>query len=426
VTGVQTCALPIFESEVDKCIECGYCEARCPSRGLTLTPRQRIVVRREMERLRSVKEEEWCSVKAIDADFPYMVLDTCAVDGLCAVACPVGIDTGSLTKRFRQARHSPTAQRCAELLARNMGLLECGVRVALRAGHAAERALGQTFVTRITAWAHWLSRRSTPLWTSDVPWAASSRLPHRSSAGAHAIYFPSCISRTMGCLPGETTDLTPTEAAFEVTRRAGLSMFVPDGVTGTCCGVPFSSKGYDGAHKIAVNHAIARFWEWSGQGRLPIVVDTTACTYGLLSCRDYLSSENQVKYDGLRILDSVSFMHDEVLSRLSIRTPVRLVVLHPVCSLIKMNLVQKLERLAGACSQAVFIPPSSGCCGLAGDRGFLFPELTEAASRDEAAEVESAGSDGYYSTSRTCEVAMTRSTGQIYRSYLYLLEEVTR
>src|ERR1700740_2266961 len=44
--------MPVVEDEVDKCIECGYCEPKCPSRNLTTTPRQRIVVRREMQRLK--------------------------------------------------------------------------------------------------------------------------------------------------------------------------------------------------------------------------------------------------------------------------------------------------------------------------------------------------------------------------------------
>ena len=48
--------LPSVEPEIDKCIECGYCEPKCPSRDLTLTPRQRIVVRREMARLQQVGE----------------------------------------------------------------------------------------------------------------------------------------------------------------------------------------------------------------------------------------------------------------------------------------------------------------------------------------------------------------------------------
>ena len=31
-----------------------------------------------------------------------------------------------------------------------------------------------------------------------------------------------------------------------------------------------------------------------------------------------------------------------------------------------------------------------------------------------------------YSSSRTCEIGMSRATGQVYRSYLYLLEKATR
>ena len=43
--------LPAADALVDKCIECGFCEPKCPSRGLTLSPRQRIVGWREIARL---------------------------------------------------------------------------------------------------------------------------------------------------------------------------------------------------------------------------------------------------------------------------------------------------------------------------------------------------------------------------------------
>jgi len=65
-------------------------------------------------------------------------------------------------------------------------------------------------------------------------------------------------------------------------------------------------------------------------------------------------------------------------------------------------------------------------CGFARDRGFLFPELTESATRREGAEVTAGPNDGCFSSSRTREIGMTRATGQIYRSYLYLLEQATR
>jgi D-lactate dehydrogenase len=102
------------------------------------------------------------------------------------------------------------------------------------------------------------------------------------------------------------------------------------------------------------------------------------------------------------------------------------VALHPVCSVVKMNLTTKLEGIARFCCDQVTLPVTAGCCGFAGDRGFLFPELTESATLREAAEVLAGQHDGFYSSSRTCEIGMTRATGQVYRSYIYFLEQATR
>ena len=41
---------PQIEESATTCVECGFCEPVCPSRNLTTTPRQRIVLRREMAR----------------------------------------------------------------------------------------------------------------------------------------------------------------------------------------------------------------------------------------------------------------------------------------------------------------------------------------------------------------------------------------
>ena len=156
------------------------------------------------------------------------------------------------------------------------------------------------------------------------------------------------------------------------------------------------------------------------------MIDTSPCTYGLATSRPYLTPENQERFDRIKILDSTVFVHDQLLPRLPIKRKVRSVALHPVCSVVKLNLSPKLEGIARACSQQVTVPLLAGCCGFAGDRGFLFPELTASATRREAAEVTAGRHDGCFSSSRTCEIGMTRATGQIYRSYLYLLEQATR
>ena len=415
--------MPGVEAEVDKCIECGYCEPKCPSRELTLTPRQRIVVRREMARL-EVSQEDPALLRSLQNAWSYDAVETCAVDGLCATACPVGIDTGQLTKRFRQASHSRLAQKTALSVARHFATVEPIMRFALRSGHIVQSLFGpraMPLLTRATK-----AFGATHQWSPEMPKPAKAKLPVTTLEHAQAIYFPACISRMMGHLPGEPEEMSLVEALVKVAARAGVPVHIPEDVEGTCCGVPFSSKGYDEAHRYAVNHAIEQFWTWSQLGRLSIVMDTSPCTHGVLTSRAYLTPENQARFDQLKVVDSVAFAHDVLLPRLQVTRRAGTVALHPVCSVTKMNLVGKLEGVAKACAETVVIPRDAGCCGFAGDRGFSHPELTASATKREAQEVKSRAFDGYYSSSRTCEVGMTRSTEHNYRSFIYLLESATR
>jgi D-lactate dehydrogenase len=417
--------LPSVEEEVDKCIECGYCESKCPSRALTLTPRQRIVVRRELERLKDA-EAGSAAMSAIEVDITYDALDTCAVDGLCATACPVDIDTGLLTKRFRAARHAAAAHRVAAWVARHFGRVEAVVRLGLGAGGVARRIVGDGMLTAASRLLRTLVRQQTPLWLPPMPGAARRILPATDRAGAAAVYFPSCLSRTMGRLPGEPGELTLAEALVRLAARAGRPVWIPGGVDGHCCGVPFSSKGYVQAHRLMANRTIESLWRWSYGGRLPIVVDTSPCAYGLKTCRPVLDEENLGRFDQLTILDSIEFVAATLLPRLEPRRRRRRIVLHPVCSVVKMNLTPHLELVSKACADEVVIPPDAGCCAFAGDRGWLVPELTASATREEASEARAAPADGHFSSSRTCEIGLTRATGDVYRSYLYLLEWATR
>ena len=421
--------MPVVEPEVDKCIECGFCEHSCPSRDITLTPRQRIVVRREMQRLQDSHAPAFDRT-ALDRDFPYMALDTCATDGLCATDCPVSIDTGKLTKRFRAIRHSSSANRIANTIARHFTLAEFSARLALRAGHLVEKIFGTYSITTTSRQLAEISRKFTnePLlqWISPMPWPRSGPLPVTPQQGADAVYYPACISRIMGALPGEPEETTNMQALLNIAKRAGLHLHIPRDIGGHCCGVPFSSKGFEDANHIAVNHTIESLYRWSDSGRLPIVIDTSPCTYGLKTCRPQLTSENQEKFDNLRILDSVEYVQSAILPTLPILRKLDSVALHPVCSAIKMGIAPKLVAIAKACSEEAFVPMEAGCCAFAGDRGFLHPELTASATKNEATELASKQHDGYFSSSRTCEIGMTRATGQLYRSYLHLLDEASR
>jgi len=304
-------------------------------------------------------------------------------------------------------------------LAGNFGTTEKTVRLLLRAGHAVAGVAGHKTMIRLSGPAAALG---APAWSADVPRAAGP-LPDTSREGARALYFPACVTRVLGPDPGEPS---VARRLVDVARRAGVPVWIPPSVEGTCCGMPFSSKGFGAAHDECVNSLIRRLWEWSGRGRLPVVIDTSPCAWTLRSCRECLTGENKERFDGLRILDSVVFAREMVLPGLDVRRKAGPVVLHPVCSVVKMGLAGTLRDVAAACAEEVVIPVEAGCCGFAGDRGFLLPELTDSATRIEAAEIRARNFDGHFSTSRTCEIGMQRATGREWRSIWALLDEASR
>lgn len=417
--------LPAVAAEVDRCMECGFCEPHCPSRALTLTPRQRIVVRREMARLATAGEDPELAA-ALGQAYPYAGLDTCAVDGLCATACPVGIDTGAMVKRLRAEAHSERAQGQAHWVAEHFATVEGVVRAGVALGHVTARVTGAPAIVAVTRAAERVLGTHLPKWNPAVPHASARRLPVTERAGAQAVYFPACLSRAMGKPPfsGDAPSLIAT--MLTLAGRAGVALWIPPDCAGHCCGMPFSSKGYTRAYRATLHHTIERLWEWSGGGALPIVTDASSCAYTLRACAGDLEPEDRARWERLTLLECGEFIHDVLLPRLR---PVRLpesVVLHPNCALRKLGAAGKLVSIAEACAASVTVPRHLDCCGFAGDRGLLFPELTRSATRLEAEEVCSADFAGYYSSNLTCEMGLALATGRPYRSIAYLVERATR
>lgn len=414
-------AMPAVEEEVDKCIECGYCEHKCPSRDITLTPRQRIVVRRELAQLKAAGDKR--AVKQLLKDYRYDGLETCAVDGLCATACPVDINTGDLVKRLRKENHSVLANRLAVWLSRHFGIMPPLVRAALRTGTGINKLLGPAAMRNLTGGIRKMIP-VFPLWSNQLQ--AAPRLPRPADgtgAGATltAVYFPSCISRMMG---GAATGKKSLPEVFQrVSEKAGIELLIPAGVRDTCCGQLFSSKGFTRAHTHMANEIVSKLWEWTLQGKRPVVLDVTSCTHTLQSCRSVLSPDNQARFDRLKILDSIDYLHDYILPNVRIERKKEQIVLHPVCSIQKMGLEEKLTGIARHFSREADLPLQAGCCGMAGDRGFLHPGLVRSATAGEAGEVRGKHYDGYYSTAKTCEMALSDAVGKNYESILYLVNE---
>ena len=408
--------LPPADDIVDKCIECGFCEVHCPSKDLTLTPRQRIAASREMSRLR-LSGGERVRLAALERSFRYAGVETCATDGLCATACPVGIDTGKLVKEIRWRGSTRTSHIVAGALARHMGLVTGGMRVALDAVAVAHAALGTAAMSAVAGALRKASGNRIPLWNPYMPRGAGS-VPRPSGEGAaspRVVYFPSCINRAMG--PSRDYGEEPGVMAKTVAllEKGGYRVIFPEGLNGLCCGMAFDSKGFreEGALKAsALNSALLEATE---HGALPVYADMSPCLYRMKQTLD----------PRLALYEPVEFILRFLAGRLEFTKIAGTVAIHTTCSAAKMGLAPRLRALADMCAERVIVPGSVECCGWAGDRGFTFPELNASALSSLKRELPDGCGEGF-STSRTCEIGLSLHGGVSYKSIVYLVDRCTR
>jgi len=411
---------PPIEEVATNCVECGFCEPACPSRHLTTTPRQRIVIRREMARQHKGSPVQ----AALLEQYRYEGIETCAADGTCALACPLGIDTGAMVKGFREAMHDEKAEKRGERLAGRWGRVERAARTSLRVGGPMR---GGPFRAGAALLRTAISDELIPSWPANMPRAAGE-LPATSRDGAVAVYMPACVNRIFGRARGGDGDgLELPDAMVALSARAGLPVWIPDDVAGSCCAVPWSSKGLVRGHAAKANETIEGLWRWSGEGALPIVIDASSCSLGLgAEVVPALSEENSERHSQLEILDSIAWAHDRLLPELEVTGRMRSVAIHPACSTRHLGLAGELTALGAAMAHEAVTPISTTCCGFAGDRGMLHPELTRSATADEAAELEGTNHDAHICSNRTCEIGLQQGTGKPYESFLIALERATR
>lgn len=408
---------PTVEEEVDRCVECGYCEPICPSRDLTLTPRKRIALRREITAAGQAGNSGLADELA--KTYRYQGIETCAVDGLCSVNCPLDINTGDLVRRLRAEGHGNTSQAAWNALARNWAGLTAAGGVAMNIAAAVPPlATAATDVGRAVVGTDNLQR-----WTKDLPRGGKRRAPRRSD-GPAAVWFPACIHNLFGAAEGGPGVGPAIDALL---ARTGTTVDIPEGINGLCCGTPWSSKGFTRGHDTMREKALPILWAATDHGRLPVVVDGASCTEGVLK---FQHKDPDPTYAGLTIIDAVEFVADTLLDDLVVTRPYDTVVLHNTCSMTHLGLNAAARAIAEKIASAVIVPVATGCCAFAGDRGMLHPELTASATSGEAAEVaartDGAGRTAYASANRTCEVGMTRATGQTYHHILELLDLATR
>jgi len=259
-----------------------------------------------------------------------------------------------------------------------------------------------------------------------MPKPGSAKLPRTQRSGAAAVYFPACINRMFGRGPESDNSPSLPEALAMVSARAGKPLWIPDDVVGLCCSTPFSSKGYHDAHQYMAEAIADAFWAWSDNGRVPVVVDAASCTLGIAEdVGRYLDAGRKARHEQVKVLDSITWCHS-LLPDLRITEPVGRVAVHNTCSMTHLGLNKTMHELAEALAKDVFIPIGVTCCGTAGDRGLLHPELVRSATREEKQGLDETPADFYVSANRTCEMGLRHATGRPFESFVFLLERLSR
>ena len=373
---------PKIKKVADNCVECGYCEPICPSKDLTLTPRKRIVMQRELVLAKAAGNDSLA--REIEKEFAYDGTDTCAVDGMCATTCPLSINTGSLVRELREEKAFPIAKTAWKLAASNWSLFTQAAGAALKIANLIPGL--NRYPTGGTV------RKGAPISDFD------------------AIFFPSCTATLFGASDS-------TGALITLAKRAGIKLSIPTGIDSLCCGTPWKSKGYSEGYEVMSNSVTAALAKIANGQQVSIVTDAASCSHGL--------TELLTQHANLQVIDSVEFTEKYILPKLSIQK-VKSVAVHPTCSTTALGISGSLNNLAKAIAEEVFIPENWGCCAYAGDRGMTFPELTASATSLQASEIKKREDAYFISANRTCEIGMSKATGKPYRHVIEVLEEVSR
>ncbi len=407
--------LPLTDSAVDRCIECGFCEVNCVSCGLTLSARQRIVVRREISRL-SASGDDNARRERLEKDYRYYGDETCAGDGLCSTSCPMGINTADLTHRLRHTRVSRDAalQSMGEWCARHIGSVESGLRLLLRAASATRSVIGDSAVGTVGRGLH---KIGVPLWTPALPGPYRFKNPaDRIVKQRKVVYFPSCINRTMGVTPDKTGDKRPlVEVMTSLCEKAGYQVIFPENMDSLCCGMIWESKGMPDIADRKTAELEAALLKASEDGRYPVLCDQSPCLHRM-----------RLHIKALKLYEPAEFIYDYLVPHLFFEKEDISVAIHVTCSSRLMGLADKIVSLASLCATSVTVPAEVGCCGFAGDKGFTVPELNRWGLRKLRPELEAAGVTEGFSNSRTCEIGLTTNSGVPYRSIAYLVDRCTK
>jgi D-lactate dehydrogenase len=407
--------MPPADELVDLCIECGFCEPACPSHQMTLSPRQRIAVTRERERLRATGEDP-ARLKRLDEDFQYPGLDTCAACNMCSTRCPVGIETGTMIIGQRERRRGSTARSVAGFAADHRGAVETMMRGGVGLADIARKIVPAPAVAAVTDAARRLSGERVPRVSPTLRSGAGAakRVAGGQSAQQSVVYFPSCATRMFGSPQTEHDLLPASEAMLVLLQRAGYDVIMPEHANGQCCGQPWQSKGFPEQAAQVSSDLKRELSALSEAGRLSVVTDASTCAKHL---REFPGDAP--------VLDSAAFIANSLLARVPVVRKLAVVAVHHNCSAQRLAEQPMTEAIARACADDIAVLSSMSCCGYAGDKGLFFPELNAHATRFVRSEIPANCTLGV-STVSTCASGLSEHAGIPFVGLASLVEWASR
>lgn len=408
--------LPLTNPLVDRCIECGFCEVNCLTCGFALSSRQRIIIQREIARLKATGEDNE-RLKALVKGYKYWGNETCAGDGLCSTSCPMHINMGELTHVIRQQEmpEGSMGYTIGNFAANHFAGMKSALRPVLTLADTAHTVLGTKAMSALTGGMH--SLLNIPLWTPAMPKAfhvdkhLEARQPKEKNK---VVYFPSCINQTMGLPHKSPEEMALVNKMVSLLNKAGYEIVFPKNMDKLCCGTIWESKGMMDIADRKSKELEEALWAASEEGKWPVLCDQSPCLHRM---RETIKK--------MHLYEPAEFIYTFLRDRLAFTPINEPVAIHITCSMRRMGLGDTIVALAKLCSTDVFVPEEVGCCGFAGDRGFTHPEVNKYALRKLRPQLEKKGIRMGYSNSRTCEIGLTTNSGIPYESIVYLVDQCT-
>ena len=392
------------------CMECGFCEKHCPSRNLTLTPRQRIALLRETKRLEN--EGNFTLASELRKGYEYFGVDTCAACSMCKGLCPLSIDTAQIALSMR--RIDPPAPELAKKIYDNFSttLQMCRAGVSLEG--IAGSIITQKAISKITEGLHGVTG-ITPYVPKTTPKANRYKLKNRIKPTnfEKVVYFSTCANRAFKPNQGYDDDRSLQQVVESLCNKAHIDIIYPKHIENLCCGLSF--ENYDDVHERAVKDLHDALMKASQNGKYPIVIDHSACfNHAFKHMPD------------LEINDISEFLCKYVVPHLDIEKCDERVIVHKQCKIKSLNKSQYIEDLARLCTDHVFNIKSFACDGFAGQKGFFTPELNKSATKDLAGEIAEYGATLGVSSSSTCEIGLGESGGIPFVGVAFLLDRCSK